>query len=431
MRALRGERAALLRDWQADIKARLWHLDKGLLTRKGKALQCAGETISALIDYHQFRAGPPQNGRLVLTTRTPEYATADAAPAALVAEAPESVNAETDTLFQANALRTAVTLVIAGVAPVWAALPIAWTDLRVLLDSLAAYTRRALALRGADADTLALSDGFLQTLIAAVAEQRIAHMEQQVAVQNEEALVTQHLAGRFLANASHELRTPLTAVLGFAELLAEETYGELTSEQRVAIGHIENSAQNLLEIVNNLLDLLHIRAGKLSLQYRPIEVVPLLRHLHDILTPLAERKNLTFLAELPDNLGAIEADENILRHIVYHLLSSALRATPAGGQVLLRAERDADRLTLTTHDTALHLPPEAIANMMDPFPRLENSPARGYEGWEVGLPLVRRYVDLHGGVLDLESVPEQGTTFRIALPTTRTARLTSDADAPN
>ena len=91
-------------------------------------------------------------------------------------------------------------------------------------------------------------------------------------------------------------------------------------------------------------------------------------------------------------------------------------ATPAQGLVSLTARRGVTSLIITTHDTALHLPQEALASMQSPFPTLENSPARGYEGWEVGLSLVRRYVDLHGGQLDMESLPDRGTLFRIALP---------------
>src|SRR5262249_12598672 len=158
------------------------------------------------------------------------------------------------------------------------------------------------------------------------------------------------------------------------------------------------------------------RAGKLKLQYRPVDITPLLRNLYEILLPLAERKHVQFALNLPDDLGIAELDEGILRHIVYHLLASALRATPKEGMVILSAHREHPALTILTHDTALHLPPEAIANMMDAFPILENSPARGYEGWEVGLPLVNRYVELHGGKLELESLPDQGTTFRITLP---------------
>jgi signal transduction histidine kinase len=234
-----------------------------------------------------------------------------------------------------------------------------------------------------------------------------------------EAALTQHLAGRFLANASHDLRTPLTAILGFSELLLEDTYGPLNEAQRTALAHVEESAQTLLEVVNNLLDLLHIRAGNLVLRYRTVEIAAILQSLHSVLSPLSARRNVGFRLQLAENLGQVETDEKIVRHIVYHLLASGLRSTPAGGEVVLSAERTGEALLIRTHDTALHLPPEAIANMMPPFPLLENSPTRGYEGWEIGLPLVHRYVELLQGTMELESLPERGTTFTIQLPLKR------------
>ena len=237
-----------------------------------------------------------------------------------------------------------------------------------------------------------------------------------------EAALTQHLAGRFLANASHDLRTPLTAILGFSELLLEDTYGPLNAAQRTALGHVEESAQTLLEVVNNLLDLLHIRAGNLVLRYRTVEISAVLQSLHSVLSPLSIRRNVGFRLQLAENLGQVETDEKIVRHIVYHLLASGLRSTPAGGEVVLSAERTGEALLIRTHDTALHLPPEAVANMMPPFPLLENSPTRGYEGWEIGLPLVHRYVELLQGTMELESLPERGTTFTIQLPLKRPHR---------
>ena len=234
-----------------------------------------------------------------------------------------------------------------------------------------------------------------------------------------EAALTQHLAGRFLANASHELRTPLTAILGFSELLLEDTYGPLNDAQRTALGHIEESAHNLLEVVNNLLDLLHIRAGNLVLRYRMVDIAAVLQSLHSVLSPLSLRRGVQFRLELSDGLGEIETDEKIVRHIIYHLLASGLRSTPSGGEVVLSADRTSQALVIRTHDTALHLPAEAVANMMAPFPLLENSPTRGYEGWEIGRPLVHRYVDLLQGTMELESLPERGTTFTIQLPLRR------------
>jgi len=162
--------------------------------------------------------------------------------------------------------------------------------------------------------------------------------------------------------------------------------------------------------------LLHIRTGKLTPHYRSIPLAALLENLYQILLPLSQRKEVTFDLDIDKDVGAIEADENIVRHIVYHILASSLRATPKGGQVRLSARRDTDQVCIVMEDTALHLPEEALANMMNPFPRLENSPLRGYEGWEVGLPLVMRYVDLHGGNLELKSLPETGTVFLVYLP---------------
>ncbi len=231
-----------------------------------------------------------------------------------------------------------------------------------------------------------------------------------------ESVLIQHLAGRFLANASHDLRTPMTAILGFSELLLEDTYGPLNEAQRTAVGHIEESAITLTEVISNLLDLLQIRAGDLELRIRDMDIAKVMHDLFSMLLPLAQRRGLDFQIRLAENLGKGQTDEKIVRHIVYNLLSSALRSTPSDGKVTLCAERSIDMLTVQTHDTALHLPPEAVANMMGPFLLLENSPVRGYDGWEIGLPLVRRYVELLEGTMKIESLPERGTLFTVHLP---------------
>jgi signal transduction histidine kinase len=368
--ALREAEAGIVRHWAGEARSSLWHLSRDLFARDGVVTHEVTEMIEALRASHAGREAGTVVG--------------------------EEVRSQC-----ARSL---------------AALPLAWTDIRVLLTLLNASIQQALAERGADVEALALNSGYLAAIGGEAADLRVQTLEMELSSRREEEVVTQHLAGRFLANASHELRTPLTAVLGFAELLKDESYGPLSEEQATAVGHIENSAQNLLEIVNNLLDLLHIRAGKLTLRYRLLDVNVVLTDLYQILLPLAQRKHVQFNLVLADELGQMEADENIVRHIVYRLLSSALRATPGGGQVELRAWRDAQAIHIEAQDTALHLPPDAIANMLEPFPRLEDAPSRGYEGWEVGLPLVRRYVDLHNGMLDLHSLPTQGTVFHVSLP---------------
>ena len=402
MRALRGERSAIVTQWLADAQTRLWHLDKQLFTRKGAAAKCAAETLNCLLAYFEKQA-PSAEAAPESAAPLPGSADSSEPPVGTIPPDPAPG------VFAQFAM-------LQDCGEYWCDLPVCAADLRALLELLAAEIREALRRRGADEPTLTYHLGLFCVVMADAAMRRDVRAEHELAMYREEMLVAQHLASRFLGNASHELRTPLTAVLGFAELLQEDTYGDLNHEQQVAVGHIENSARNLLEIVNNLLDLLHIRAGKLTLRYHRLVIGNQLQELYKILSPLAERKKVAFALELADNLEPVEADENILRHIVYHLLSSSLRATPAGGSVRIRAEQIGTNLVLTTEDTAVHLPPEAVANMAAPFPRIENSPARGFEGWEVGLPLVRRYVDMHGGNLDIESQPESGTIFRITLP---------------
>ncbi|HLK59452.1 MAG TPA: HAMP domain-containing sensor histidine kinase [Chthonomonadaceae bacterium] len=389
--SLHNQATAILSAWQAEARTQ-WPQHRSLIAQKGAAYVCADATLAVLDAVCQAEETSEQP---LPSQRTP-------------------VGAETHGLtLLSEDLR------LKACVSAWNALPLSWEDLKNLCRLLEDQVGVSLQRAGADAALRWRVTAALNRLVSAIADRRVPQLERELATDREQALITQHLAGRFLANASHELRTPLTAILGFAELLLEETYGELNSEQCTAIGHINDSAQNLLEIVNNLLDLLHYRAGKLKMDYRSVEVKPVLQNLYDLLSSLAERKKVRFSLTISNELGRIDMDENIVRHIVYHLLSSALRSTPEGGEVMLIAHREPERLSIQTHDTALHLPPEALANMTNPFPLLENSPARGYEGWEVGLPLVRRYVDLHGGTLETESLPEQGTIFRIFLPTRR------------
>lgn len=403
-KVLRDNQGIIMRQWQKTVQAELWHLNRELYSRKGAAHTAALELLSALASCHEY-AGIERI-----------QAENDAVTAKSTSQ-PAEIHAASHTYGS----RLAYTDGLGTASQLFAALPLHWPDVQRMLLCLENESRLILEARGADAPALHNNDGYCAFVIAAVADRRIRQCELELAGYQDEAVTTQHLAGRFLSNASHELRTPLTAILGFTELLMEESYGPIVPAQSQALAHIENSAQNLLECINNLLDLLRIRAGKLILQYILVDVTPLMQELYTTLQPLAERKKVEFPMTLADDLGQIEADKSIFRHIIYHLLSSSLRATPAGGCVEVRAWRDVSMITVEARDTALHIPPEALANMVASFPLLENSPARGYEGWEVGLPLIRRYLDLHKGELQMESLPDRGTIFRVVIPIARTA----------
>lgn len=403
----RDRTSDILRSWQAEAIKRWKHIDPVVLAVNGPIWKAMSGVLALL----NASAYPSAERTLPASTRSDSLSQTSSG-SDHVSTIPTDVAAS---VFDAQSEP------LASCAEQLALLPVSWADLRSMLRTLTFQMRCADGgCDGREEEKRALFvDGLMEALSARVADIEIVKLEQQIASHQEQTLATQHLAERFLGNASHELRTPLTAIMGFAELLLEEVYGELTPQQAERVSNIENSAQNLNEIISNMLDLLHIRAGKLTLQYRPVDVTAMLQHLYEILMPLAGRKNVKFDLEIAAELGTVEMAENIVRHVVYHLLSSALRATPAGGEVTLAARRNAPWLILEARDTALHLPPEAVDNMLSPFPRLENLPTRGYEGWEVGLPLVRRYVELHSGELYLESLPEKGTVFTVRLPLTR------------
>ncbi len=374
---IRESEKGLLRDIIQVSGVQLWYLDRQVWSRKGAVTRCLRETVrelSALLDY---------------TTKG-----------------------------DASLPRPTTPIRLNGCAPLWSETGLSWTDTMVLVDAVLHRMLEAVSDEASPGPSW-LVQAALNGLKVDIAATFLRAQADEMARQREINVASQHLATRFLANASHELRTPLTAVLGFSELLQEEMYGPLTADQQTAVGHIENSAQNLLEIVGNVLDLMQVRSGRLQLQYRRMAVDRVLRNIFDILMPLSKRRKVDFEFEIPVDLGSVEADESIVRHIVYQLVQSALRATPENGKVVLRAQRTDSTLTIITYDTALHFPPEAIENMNDAYPMLENSPARGYEGWEIGLPLVRRYVELHRGSLDIASTPESGTTIQVLLPTRR------------
>ncbi len=401
---LKKQKSHLIKSWQEDVHLRLWHLEVALFAKRGAATLCAETLVSLLSDSTTLEGVYPP-------TRFSLFETMVAFDTSVSSIRPLSTSE-----IPLQSQDTEVNRAYATCARDWVDLPVSWIDLRTILECFNQQILATLEKENADAETLSVFNGIVSHLICAVAGLRAHRAERELDAQREEIIATQHLATRFLGNASHELRTPLTAILGFAELLLEGHFGELPITQQTALSHIHNSAQNLHEIINNLLDLLHIRTGKLTPHYRSIPLAALLENLYQILLPLSQRKEVTFDLDIDKDVGAIEADENIVRHIVYHILASSLRATPKGGQVRLSARRDTDQVCIVMEDTALHLPEEALANMMNPFPRLENSPLRGYEGWEVGLPLVMRYVDLHGGNLELKSLPETGTVFLVYLP---------------
>lgn len=241
----------------------------------------------------------------------------------------------------------------------------------------------------------------------------------------------------FLAAMSHELRTPLNAVIGFGELLEEEGAGELNPGQARYVENILSSGRHLLELINDILDLSKVEAGRVQLDLRELEPGTVLRGSLDIVRGIADRKRIRLETDLPDGLPALVADEGRLKQILYNLLSNAVKFTEEGGRVTLGARAEEDRLRIWVRDTGVGIAEADQERIFGEFEQADSSLAREHEGTGLGLTLVRRLSELHGGEVSLESRPGEGSTFTVLLPlrgppeVREEGRITSDdSDAP-
>jgi PAS domain S-box-containing protein len=230
---------------------------------------------------------------------------------------------------------------------------------------------------------------------------------------------------QFLANMSHELRTPLNAIIGFSELLEDLTAGPLNDRQRRYVGNILTSGRHLLDLVNDILDLAKIEAGRLTLDATCFEPVTAIREVMRIVESLAMTKHLDLELVTPDALPLLTADRAKFKQVLYNLLSNAIKFTREGGRVKMRARMvpaptapsDVEEwLVVDVEDTGIGIRPEDHSRIFLEFEQLDASYAREQQGTGLGLALTRRLVDLHGGRIILESAEGKGSTFTVAFP---------------
>jgi signal transduction histidine kinase len=251
-----------------------------------------------------------------------------------------------------------------------------------------------------------------------VAERTAGLVESQrkLAQARDEAMAANQHKSAFLANMSHELRTPLNAVIGFSEMLSEKVFGDLNEKQEEYVADIHNSGKHLLSLINDILDLSKIEAGKLELA---LSTFPLEEAIDGALVLTRERAyqhGLTQVREIEPGLGPIEADERKVKQILVNLLSNAVKFTDAGGRVTLRARRLGDEVEIAVADTGIGIAPEEQALVFEEFRQVGEDHGRRAEGTGLGLALVRRLVELHGGRVHLESEPGRGSCFTVTLP---------------
>ncbi|HEX6842578.1 MAG TPA: ATP-binding protein [Stellaceae bacterium] len=228
----------------------------------------------------------------------------------------------------------------------------------------------------------------------------------------------------FLANMSHELRTPLNAIIGFAEIMRDRLLGSIGNPRYAEYAHdIHSSGTHLLGIINDILDLSKVEAGRLELTEELIDLHVIVRSTVALLRDRAAAGGLEIKTELMGPSLLIRGDERKLKQIVTNLLSNAVKFTPAGGEIVITAGIDERRIVLEVRDTGIGIAPEHVARALSPFGQVDSRLSRRYEGTGLGLPLARALAELHGGTLTLDSAPGRGTTVRVTLPPERLAEL--------
>lgn len=225
------------------------------------------------------------------------------------------------------------------------------------------------------------------------------------------------MKSEFLANMSHELRTPLNAIMGFSKLMAHGKVGPVSARQQEFLGDILKSSEHLLQLINDVLDLAKVEAGKMEFHPEPIDLRHLVDEVRNILRAVSASKNIHIDTELDPTCTHLTLDPAKLKQVLYNYLSNALKFTPDNGRVWIRilAENEtAFRLEVT--DNGIGIRPEDIGKLFSEFRQLDSTASKKFQGTGLGLALTRRIVQAQGGLTGVQSTVGQGSTFFAVLP---------------
>ncbi len=259
-------------------------------------------------------------------------------------------------------------------------------------------------------------------------ERVVAERTEQLEGARSEAETANRAKSSFLANMSHELRTPLNAIIGYSEMIAEDMDDEGQGEHVPDLNKINASGKHLLALINDVLDLSKIEAGRMDLYLEHFEVRQLLEDVVATVTPLVEEKSSRLVTRFESNLGAMHADVTKVRQALFNLLSNAAKFTEAG-TITLSARRDpGERLVFAVADTGIGIPPDKLESIFEEFSQAEDHTTRNYGGTGLGLAISRRFAQMMGGDISLESVVGEGSTFTLSLPASIEAATESEGE---
>ncbi len=251
-----------------------------------------------------------------------------------------------------------------------------------------------------------------------ITERKYAEIE--ISKSMEKAEAANRAKSEFLANMSHELRTPLNHIIGFTELITDSRFGDLNTKQKKYLGNVLQSGQHLLALVNDILDISKVEAGKLEVQSTPVDLKRLLQNCLIMVKEKAIRHGIRISLETDGILGIISADERKLKQILYNLLANAVKFTPDGGSVNCIACPAGTNGTIevSVTDTGIGINPNDLTRIFNPFEQGDGSMSRKFEGTGLGLSLTKQLVELHGGKIWAESDGVgKGAAFRFTIPT--------------
>ena len=226
----------------------------------------------------------------------------------------------------------------------------------------------------------------------------------------------------FLASMSHELRTPLNAVIGFSELMLDGVPGEINDEQRQCLSDILSSGQHLLNLINDVLDLSKVEAGKVELRLENLNLVDIINNTIQTVTPILDDKRHKLKVSIEAGLPQIHADKNKLRQIFLNLLSNAIRFTPAGGKLGIEVSRQGDWCQVSVVDNGIGIMKEDQERIFEAFTQVENPPDKKRRGTGLGLALTKQFVEIIGGRIWVESKYGKGSKFTFTLPLARESK---------